>query len=168
MIIDVSSILKEFGGRLEIDGEVAIEPFEFGGEEFTLEAPVKVKGTIVNNGKSLQLTADVETVLGTQCGRCLADIDVDTEFSLDEHFVRTEDGTPTDDEVIAFDGHTIELDNVVFDNLLMNIDGKYLCADDCKGLCPECGCDLNEGECECNKEFIDPRWAGLADLMKND
>ena len=168
MIIDVSSILKEFGGKLEINDEIIMEPFEFGGEEFTLEAPVKVKGTIVNNGKSLQLTADVETVLGTQCGRCLAYIDVDTEFSLDEHFVRSEDGTPTDDEVITFDGHTIELDNVVFDNLLMNIDGKYLRTDDCKGLCPECGWDLNEGDGDGNKEFIDPRWAGLADLMKND
>ncbi len=168
MIIDVSSILKEFGGKLSVDLETTIEPFDFGGEEYTLEAPFKVIGQIVNNGKSLQLTADVVTVLGTRCARCLADIDVDMNFSLDEHFVRSEDGTPTDDEVITFDGHTIELDTVVFDNLLMNIGGRYICDDDCKGLCPECGADLNEGECGCNREFIDPRWAGLADLMKND
>ena len=50
----------------------------------------------------------------------------------------------------------------------MNVEGKYLCSEDCKGLCSTCGADLNEGECGCSKGNIDPRWSQLLDIMKNN
>lgn len=168
MTIDVSGILKELGGKIEVNGEVEISEVEFKGERYTLEGPLKVNGIISNNGKALVLTADVEAEMGTQCARCLDDIIVDAGFSMEESFVQSESDIPEDDDIIVFDGYTIELDDVVEDNLIMNIKGRYLCDEDCKGLCPQCGANLNDGECGCSREFIDPRWAGLADLMNND
>ena len=53
-------------------------------------------------------------------------------------------------------------------NFLMNVEGKYLCSEDCKGLCQHCGADLNEGDCGCSQENIDPRWAALVDIMEKD
>lgn len=168
MVVDVSGILKEFGGKIEVSGEVAIGEFEFSGERYTLEKPLKVNGTFSNNGKALVLTADVEGEMRTRCARCLDDIIVDAGFSVEESFVQSESKVPEDDDIIVFDGYTIELDDVIKDNLIMNIKGRYLCDEDCKGLCPQCGADLNDGECGCSREFIDPRWSGLADLMNND
>lgn len=168
MTIDVSGILKELGGRIEVNGEVEIGEFEFSGERYSLEAPLKVSGIISNNGKALVLTADVEAELCTRCARCLDEIIVDAGFSMEESFAQSESKIPEDDEIIVFDGYTIELDDIIEDNLIMNIEGRYLCEEDCKGLCPQCGANLNDGECGCNREFIDPRWSGLADLMNNE
>jgi uncharacterized protein len=168
MTIDVSSILKEFGGKIEVCGEVEVGELEFYGQVYTFKDPLKVKGVISNNGKTLVLTADVEALMGTQCARCLDDIEVDAGFSMEEHFVRSEDNVVHDDETIVFEGYTIDVDEAVIDDLVMNIDGRYLCSEDCKGLCPQCGKNLNEGECDCNNEYVDPRWAGLADLIDKD
>ena len=49
----------------------------------------------------------------------------------------------------------------------MNLPGRFLCSEDCKGLCPKCGADLNLGDCGCDKEDIDPRWADLQKIMKD-
>lgn len=168
MTIDVSSILKELGGRIDVAGEVNVSDIEFNGEKYTFGTPLKVKGVMSNNGKALVLTADVEAEMGTQCARCLDDIIVDAGFSMEESFVQSDESSEKDEDIIYFDGYTIDIDDVVESNLIMNIKGKYLCDDDCLGLCPQCGQNLNDGECDCNKEFIDPRWSGLADLMKNN
>ena len=61
----------------------------------------------------------------------------------------------------------IDIYEVVLNNFLMNVEGKYLCMEDCKGLCTKCGADLNNGECGCDNDDIDPRWAKLAEIMKN-
>ena len=71
----------------------------------------------------------------------------------------------TDGEIILFDGYEVDLSEVVRDRFLMNISGRYLCSEDCKGLCPVCGHDLNEGDCGCSGETIDPRWQALADIL---
>ena len=168
MTIDVSEILKEFGEKKEVNGEVRISDVEFKGERYTFQSPLKVNGTISNNGKALVLTADVEAKMGTQCARCLDDIVVDAGFSIEESFMQSEAEASEDEDIIVFDGYTIELDDIIEDNLIMNIKGRYLCNEDCKGLCPQCGANLNDGECGCGREFIDPRWAGLADLINND
>ena len=168
MTIDVSSILKEFGGRIDVCGEVNVSDVDFGGLRYTFEKPLKVKGTMSNNGKALVLEADVEAQMGTECARCLKDITVDAGFYMEENFAQSEDKVPEDEEIILFEGSTIDIDEIVEDNLIMNIKGKYLCSEDCKGLCSSCGADLNEGECDCNREFIDPRWSGLADLMNKE
>ena len=61
----------------------------------------------------------------------------------------------------------LELSYVLTDSFLMDVSGRYLCSDDCKGLCPHCGTDLNVSECNCENEYIDPRWEKLAEIMKN-
>ena len=50
----------------------------------------------------------------------------------------------------------------------MNVPGKFLCSEDCKGLCPQCGADLNEGDCGCDNEVIDPRWEALKKIMDSN
>ena len=132
MKIDVSSILKITGARVEIDGKVDLKDADFLGESYKFEEPLTVSGEIYNN-------------LARDDGR---------EARGDE------------EDIILFDGHEVELDDIVRDRFLMNLSGRYLCRDDCKGLCPVCGHNLNEGDCGCNREYIDPRWQALADIMK--
>lgn len=168
MIIDVSSILKEFGGRIKIDSMVKIPDTDFLGSSYSFPNEFHIVGDITNNGKSLILSLHCTGSMDTQCARCMKDISVDIDFFANEHLIRSDAEFNEEEDVILFDGHTVELDDIIADNLIMNIEPRYLCDEDCKGLCPHCGADLNEGECGCNREVIDPRWQGLADLMKNE
>lgn len=166
MTIDVSSILKEFGGKLEVCGEVTLPETEFFGE-YSFTGPLQVKGNVSNNGKALRLRADATGEMTTRCARCMKKISVPVDFEMTENLMQGEGEAEKDEDIILFKDTTIELDGIVLDNFLMNVEGKYLCSDNCKGLCPTCGADLNEGECGCSKENIDPRWSQLLDIMKN-
>ena len=166
MTIDVSSILKEIGGRIAIDGSVTMPDTEFLGE-YHFSEPLSVKGSVSNNGKSLILKAVADGEMTTSCARCMKEITVPVRFRLDENLARDDGEVSEDEDVILFTDTVFEIDDIVLDNFLMNTTGKYLCREDCKGLCPTCGADLNEGDCGCSKENIDPRWASLLDIMKN-
>lgn len=60
----------------------------------------------------------------------------------------------------------LDLDELMGDVFLLNLDTKNLCSEDCKGLCPGCGANLNEESCRCRKE-VDPRLAKLAQLLED-
>ena len=169
MIVDVSSILKETGGIIHIDGEVAVEEIEFCGNSYSFKTPFRVLGSVSNNGTTLVLEADCSAIVKTQCSRCMKDIDVPIDFEISETLVQGEEKQDEFEDVIVFEGYEISIDEIVSNNFIMNVDARYLCKDDCKGLCPSCGKDLNEGECNCNNDNIDPRWAKLAEMIeKND
>ena len=165
MLVDLSSIIKITGAKIALDDTVGIETAEFLGETYSFNEPLKINGEIFNNGKSLTLKARVMGKMQTECARCLKPIEVDVDFDIHELLSRAEDGASEDDDVILFDGYEIELDDIVTDHFLMNISGRYLCTEECKGLCPKCGHDLNEGDCGCDREYIDPRWQALADIL---
>ena len=165
MTVNVASILKVYGEKIDIDSAIDLQNADFLGEQYVFLKPVEVKGTISNNGQALELKATANGVMRVQCARCCKELDVDVEFPVEEVLAQ-DDGTVTElDDVVVFSGNDIDLDDIVLNNFLMNVQGKYLCKEDCKGLCLKCGKDLNEGDCSCEEE-IDPRWAGLAQIMK--
>lgn len=168
MTIDVSAILKELGGKIDINGVVYMPDTDFLGEMYRFNEPLNVLGSVSNNGKSLILRAHCTGRMLTQCARCMKDIEVDVDFEIDENLVQDNEEVSVDDDVIVFSEPQIDIDNIVADCFLMNVEGKYLCSEDCQGLCPQCGADLNTESCDCGQDNIDPRWAALVDIMKED
>lgn len=162
MVVDVSPILKEIGGKIEIAGEVGIPEEEFSGVKFT--SPANLSGNITNNGETLILSAHVNCRASAVCARCLKDIEVIFDIDISEMLAQGKSGG--DDDIYMFEHESVDLTEIVVNNLLINISGKYLCSSGCKGLCPVCGTDLNVSECSCDTAVIDPRWAALADIMK--
>ena len=165
MLLDVSSILKIQGAKIELDDNIGLRGAEFLGESYRFSEPLRIKGDIYNNGQSLTLNARVTGKVETECARCLSPVVADVDIEIHELLSRVEDGSSEDEDIILFDGHEVELDEIVADNFLMNTSGKYLCSDGCMGLCPVCGSNLNEVDCGCDREYIDPRWLGLKDIM---
>jgi uncharacterized protein len=165
MIVDLSSIIKVTGAQVGLDGFVELNEAEFLGESYRFDSPLKITGRIYNNGQSLTLDATVKGKMKTECARCLKEIEEDVDFDIDELLSKNEEGVDTDGDLILFDGHEIDISGIVADRFLMNISGRYLCDEDCKGLCPVCGHDLNESDCGCDNEYIDPRWQALADIL---
>ena len=165
MKIDLSSVIKVTGAEVKFDDTVGFGNAEFLGESYVFDAPLAVVGRIYNNGQSLTLDAHVKGKMKTQCARCLDTIEVDVEYDVYDLLSQRDDRTEADEDIIFFDGHEIELDDIIADNFLLNVSGRYLCSEDCLGLCPKCGQNLNEGECGCTRDVIDPRWQALADIL---
>lgn len=167
MKVDLSPVIKVTGAEIKLDTTVGFSDAEFLGESYRFLEPLKVYGRVYNNGQSLTLEADVKGSMKTECARCLDELETDVEFSVNELLSQRKESQEDSEDIILFDGYEIELDDIIADHFLMNVSGRYLCSDDCKGLCPQCGTNLNKGECDCNTEYIDPRWQALADILKN-
>ena len=167
MLIDLSDIIKDYGGRLELNESFSMQSVSFLGEEFTFNEPLLLRGIILNNTKSLELKATVTGRAEVHCARCQKPMVVDISFPVSEILVREDAEIAEDEDVVVYSGNSVELSDAVTNSFLMNVTGKYLCSEDCKGLCPHCGTNLNEKSCDCDKDIIDPRWEKLAEIMKN-
>ena len=124
-----------------------------------LVADLEVRGTVTNLGEDgMRVALQVKAVLQRECARCLRDVELPIEAEAEETF---HDGG--EEPLIMLD--TIDLEPVVHEAVVLAEPMRVLCSPDCRGLCPKCGKDLNEGPCECADDEPDPRLAALAKLL---
>lgn len=166
MIINLSEIIRDVDEKIILDNDINVQDTKFMGELFAFREPLHIKGTITNNTKSLELHARVTGVAKTHCARCTKELEVPVDFEVSE-VIMQDNGHIADEDVIVISGEEIDIYDIILNSFLMNVPGKYLCREDCRGLCIKCGADLNLGDCGCENDDIDPRWAKLAEIMKN-
>ena len=133
-------------------------------------SPMKVKGDITNTAgyMRMHLTASLDYV--ASCARCLCEVSGSFTFSLEKTVAPREvltdlDEDRLDDYAIIDDGF-LDMDSQITEQLEVEFPIRFLCREDCKGLCSKCGKNLNEGECDCDKKEIDPRMAPLQKLLE--
>src|SRR5437764_4722755 len=128
-------------------------------------APRRVKGRLSPAGPSqFYWHGTIEGDVSMECRRCLGD--ASAHVSDDAHIIFAEagtDGVEDDPDVYVLDGRATELDlrPALREQWLLHVPGYVLCRDDCQGLCPTCGAELNHGPCDCAPVSADPRWVGL-------
>ena len=132
-------------------------------------SPMKVSGEITNTAGYMRMTLSMSVDYVSECARCLAP--VSGKFSLDlEKTVAPEkllvglDEDKLDDYAIIKDGF-LDMDEQLSAQLEMEFPIRFLCREDCKGLCQRCGKNLNEGKCDCVEREIDPRLLPLQKLL---
>ena len=164
MILDVKPILHTPGKRLDFRFEADLSDLEFSGR-YPISRPVFVTGEVRNTAGILDLEMTLRSELDSLCDRCgkafLQDKEVPFQCVLAEE-VQNEDS----DEIILLEQGTVDLGDLARTMFILDMDTKTLCSEDCKGLCPRCGADLNLGPCSCKKE-TDPRLAVLAKLLED-
>ena len=138
-------------------------------------SPMKVKGEITNTAGYMRMSLGMSVDYSAQCARCLSP--VNGTFSLDlektvapKNLLSDLDEDKLDDYAIIEDGF-LDMDEQLRDQMEMEFPLRFLCRDDCKGLCQKCGKNLNEGKCGCPEKEIDPRMLPLQkllDRMKNE
>ena len=141
-------------------------------ERVQLIEPAAVTGKVRLSGNEVFVNGHVETRAQVECDRCLKPVElpVSADFALEYipgaeyESGGTAELTEAEMSVSVFDGEAIDVDEVVKEQILLAVPTRMLCREDCKGICPECGKDLNTGECNCVKHDIDPRWAALKNL----
>lgn len=126
--------------------------------------PIAVEGVFWFDGNHIVVQGTIRTHGAYTCSRCLTPVPVDRNATLSEVY-GTEAALP--DDVLPYNGEYIDLTETIRENLILSEPMKVLCRPDCKGLCPQCGKNLNEGPCSCPTDRIDPRLEVLGDLFKS-
>ena len=148
-----------------VDGERRdLSDLNFGGR-YPISRPVIVEGAVRNRAEVLYLELAAHTTLDAVCDRCgksfLQEKTVPYMCILAEELQNEEN-----DEIVLVENGQVDAGELAREAFILGMDTKTLCSEDCKGLCPRCGADLNVGPCSCKKE-VDPRLAVLAKLLEN-
>ena len=167
MTVDLLSIINIEGKSLEVSDSI-----DFSGKNeidvcFKDKAAVNAKFTVL--GGSVNLTATVSCPMEYMCDRCGNTFSDTLKFEFEEILKKETPNHKDEDkdpDVIFFTGNTVSMDEIVYKNIYMNLPAKKLCQEDCKGLCPKCGKNLNEGTCGCETKTTDPRLEILKTLLK--
>lgn len=128
--------------------------------------PVKIKGRIANRAGVVSMEADASVQIETVCDRCAAPVVEELTVKMKHTFVPASYESTNDEYIIVPDSH-YDLDVLAREDVLLSLPTKFLCKEDCKGICSRCGKNLNEGPCDCKKE-VDPRLASLLSLLEDE
>ncbi|MDO4542473.1 MAG: DUF177 domain-containing protein [Bacillota bacterium] len=169
MKIKVDKLKNVAGIRSEL--EFTLSPEDAADSDLQLgSAPLVFKGAAENLDRVIEVTGTVEAVLKGVCDRCGEDLEYKVLADFSETFTNLADKLPDEDDgekcFHLFNGDEIDLWPYVEQAIFLAKPMKILCKEDCRGLCPQCGQNLNLEDCSCDNDPIDPRLAVLADLLK--
>ena len=132
-------------------------------EDIQFAEPVKLDSTLDFTGDIISLDGRVTTRLRLSCSRCLEVFYTNIDVEVHEKF--SSNLNNKDDEINFIEGNVIDINNIIENSIEMALPIKKLCNEECKGLCYNCGINLNLSSCECGKGNIDPRLKKLGDLF---
>ncbi len=162
MFIELENLFN--GGITEIPLDFE---FDFSREEidgvFPFTTPARLKGEIKNVAEIVSINAEVTFTLDVFCSRCAEGIKRDMTVPI-EHILVSELQNDETDEFIIVENMKLDIEQLTLEDIYFALPSKFLCKEDCKGLCSKCGANLNEGPCSCKKD-IDPRFEALLGLL---
>jgi len=168
------------GLRLQLNETVAGNPRYSGLEasaDIAFLSPLQVEVVLVRIREMVEMSGLLRSRIATVCSRCLIPLEVDLEARFQlmyarrpgleaDHSLQKEIELTTEDVgLMLFDDDMIDISQGIYEEALAALPLKNLCHDDCRGLCLNCGADLNREACCCTKEHIDPRLAKLKGLI---
>ena len=161
MRLNLHEILGNPGARLPFDCELEPEGLDFPSIHAYLTKPHAI-GRVENAAGVLRLEGTLSADLECVCDRCGALFESTKVTQLHATIVDEDDGE--NPELFPLEGTEVDLDEILRTAFVLDMETKFLCREDCRGLCPKCGKNLNLGPCGCGKE-IDPRFAVLEQLL---
>ena len=167
MLWNLSDVFSSEGKVEEAEFSIDMTAFESGRGTFPIVEKTPIKLRAVNDGKGRALLQGRAAITQQMCcDRCLKEVPVVIELDITRKIASPE-ALSEDDDTDCMDDYQfqVNIETLVYNELLMNQPEKVLCKPDCKGICPVCGRDLNEGECGCDTFVPDPRFAVLQDIF---
>jgi uncharacterized protein len=158
--IMVADLLRRPGAKRAVQLEAVLPDLGSRTVVVAPEDPVRVEAVLERISEGIVVRGEVDVVWTAECSRCLRPLRGELAVGIDELF----EPEPVDGETYRLDGDSIDLDQAVRDNVVLELPSAPHCRDDCRGLCPTCGADRNEADCGCVEEVGDPRWAALGSL----
>lgn len=161
------------GLKLAIDEELDVSDLFKGRQDVYRTGPLHVSLQVTGHESFIEVNGKLSIDFELACARCLDPVKEHTVIAFSEVFKRPssnedheEDMEEEESDFIEVDGERLDLRPYVEEALQLFVPFAPLCRNDCKGLCPTCGQNLNEHKCDCSTEKIDIRFAALKDLFK--
>ena len=161
-------------GLNEIHFDTSIGELGFVDDEeknFLFPKDISIDVEIQKISDKYHIKSKITTTAHYVCDRCLDEFDQLLEGFFQLYYSKSIRHEIDDDDeyrVLSETAEEIDIKDSVIESLLLSIPMKHLCYNECRGLCPTCGANLNYEKCNCEKEKIDPRWEKLKNLLIND
>src|SRR5688572_4439903 len=172
MLLDLSHIRQP---ETEVSRRYEASAFEGRSSQFRVIAPVSLRFTVHKDKDRFRLVGTLSTVLELTCSRCVEPFQLPVDTTFDVRYLPQTDNAGEEREVEEDDltdafyrDDVIDLGQLMEEQFYLALPMKPLCRPDCKGLCPNCGTNLNVETCDCQVRWEDPRLAGLKALMNRD
>lgn len=170
IILDVSGVKNSPGGKERFEKKVELQPIRTEHEAIFFSGPATLDVTLFNNGGPLTLNGSLKGDIRLACGRCLEYFDMPVEAEISEVYYNEsmpEIKPGEGEEWTPFKGDRIDITPEVIKSLLSALPMKLVCREECRGLCQDCGANLNVSACGCEKDDIDIRFEALRKLMED-
>ncbi|MGN0470730.1 MAG: YceD family protein [Acutalibacteraceae bacterium] len=163
MILDLKKIFLDEDADLSVQTKLDLSEIKRNGID-SFPEPVSADIRVCNRAGIVIFECDVAFDYKFRCDRCavLSDRKFACKF---RHILVTELSDESGDDYIEAPDYKLDTDALLRDDILLELPSKFLCKESCKGLCPKCGKNLNEGECNCDTHEPDPRLAVLKQLL---
>lgn len=167
--------LNRLHGQEHFERRFEPSAFDPQDEDYRVVAPVAVSLDVEKAGSDVfRVTGRAETRLELDCGRCLEAFEVPVDARFELRYVPAEQNQGDEEREIAEDDLTtafyregsLDVIEMLREQFQLALPMKPLCLEACRGLCPECGTNLNREQCDCTREWEDPRLAPLKSLLK--
>lgn len=154
LVIDVPAELFAPAESSSFEGTYDMGEFDFGPDHYKTVGTMQWNAFVSNVGGALLVTGFITGVVATECSRCLDEVEYDVNGELEAYLIIPgESEAPEDMDEDEFDylpeSNQLDFEPILRAAVLVDLPYVPLCAEDCKGLCPQCGANLNDGPCGC-------------------
>ena len=170
MQIHLSDVTDSEGKHIQLQPELELDKISFQMGDYPILEKTPVELEITNTGnKVLELKGIGSVTVGIPCDRCLEQVAVKIPYEIEQKLDMKKSDTERVQDLDENDyltGMDLDVDRLVYLEVLMSWPLKVLCREDCKGICSRCGKNLNKGSCGCAEEPKDPRMAAISDIFR--
>jgi len=168
----IISLLRMPPDGLSFRHQYAADELDLNEHDFEFETPPLAEGRVDRAGMDMRVRGRVKSKVISTCDRCLNEVVIPIDAPFDLLYLPEDPGAgesgetelhDRDLDLAVYENDQITLDDLVLEQLELNLPSRVLCREDCRGLCPQCGADLNVETCQCPPP-VDPRWQALAEL----
>lgn len=164
MLLELRNVFLTENESLTAEYKLDLHELDFNGEK-PLKSPVRVMATAANQAGVVNLAVSAQFDYTAPCDRCGEETITEFAYSFQHTLVQSLVGE-NDGDYVEVPDYQLDLDELVTMDIVLELPHKHLCSDDCKGLCPKCGHNLNMGDCGCDTRQVDPRLEALRSLLQ--
>lgn len=169
MLINLLSILSQDGKEETFILPIEMDSFRSGKHKYVISKKEDVQAKLLNKGnKVIAFNGSTKLNVLIPCGRCLEPVEIpfDIEFEYEIDMKQTDEQRKENlDEMSWLSGLEIDVEQLVYNEILLNWPIRVLCKEDCQGICSHCGVNLNKQTCDCDTSELDPRMAAIKDIF---
>ncbi|MCM1262541.1 MAG: DUF177 domain-containing protein [Butyrivibrio sp.] len=167
MFVNLTDVLSSEDEKLSLQVETDMTEVSIGGEIFQITGKSPIQLDVTNIGKNkAMIKGRAEFTFSMSCDRCLEPVEETMTLNVCRNVCSPDEPDALTDDTQSFmDGYQLNVEDLLNNEILINWPMKILCRPDCKGICPQCGKNLNTGDCGCDTFVPDPRMAAIKDIF---